>query len=174
MILYHFAGFQAFPSLPVLPRSYPFFCFDPFSEFCLKNLPFHFREKVTLLRFWSLKHFGSGKGSFIRNLPHPGNVTLSRFGHRLSVFPTPKPWDLISYPNAHEIPPLEFFPFWRRVVLSNNPILSLRKLSGSDQAFRKVYQQHRIQSIGPSKNPYAHGEMLLPPDGRCSFGVLPF
>lgn len=64
------------------------------------------------MRFLSLQRFGLKKGFFyFRHLPHPENVPPSRFGYRLDGLPLPKPWDLFSYPNAHEISPLEPFPF---------------------------------------------------------------
>lgn len=64
------------------------------------------------MRFLSLQRIGLKKGVFcFRDLPHPENVTPSRFGYRLDALPNPRPWDLFSYPSAHEISPLELFPF---------------------------------------------------------------
>jgi len=83
---------------------------EPFPEFRLKTLPLRFRAEVSLLRFSSLQRFGLMKVSVHPGLASPLIVTLSRFGYRRGVFPRLKPWDLISYPNALEIFPLEFFP----------------------------------------------------------------
>lgn len=83
---------------------------DFFTEFRLKTLPLRFRKEVSLLRFPSLQRFGSRQVSDYPWLASPRTVALSRFGYRLSAFPHLKPWDLVSYPNALEIFPLEFFP----------------------------------------------------------------
>jgi hypothetical protein len=79
-------------STPVRGCARPSPQFEPFSELRLKTLPFRLRETVTLVRFRASIAFWSGCGVVLsRNLPHPGHVTPSRFGHRLGVFPKSRP-----------------------------------------------------------------------------------
>lgn len=65
------------------------------------------------MRFCSLQRFGLGKAHNLWDLPHLKGVTIVWFDYHFNAFPTPKPWGFISYLNAHEIRPLEFFPLFK-------------------------------------------------------------
>jgi hypothetical protein len=145
----HFVVFPTFSSLSVWPESYPFFCFDPFSEPFLKTLPSYFRNRVSLLRFSSLQRFGRRMVSVYPGVASPRKVALLRSGYRLNAFPLLQPWDLFSYPNALEIFPLEFFPLWRCAAFLNNLILSLCWLNIRDRVFKARFNKKpHIQSFG--------------------------
>lgn len=111
-----------------------------------------------------------------------GNLPLSRgvpplwFGYHFDGLPCQKPWGLFSYPNAHEIPPLEPFPRCRadHSYESSHPLIALARKQGLEQwrsslikglAFR-VFTRQRVRSQSCW--------MLLQHICRCSYGVYPY
>jgi hypothetical protein len=111
-----------------------------------------------------------------RDLPHPEQVPLSRFGYRLSDFPKSKPWGLFSYPNVHEITLLEVFPSGKgyEPYGTYHPLVALADRQGTNRLRTDLPKSIAFRVLALGRSPCSSSKILLPPDSRSSFGVCPF
>jgi hypothetical protein len=87
----------------------------------------------------------------------------------------PKPWDLFSYPNAHEITPLEIFPPKKgyEPYGTYHPLIALAKRQGTGQLRTDLPKSTAFRVLALRRSPCSSGGILLPLDSRSSCGVSP-
>jgi len=127
------------------------------------------------MRFASLQRFGFWKDPWLGNLPHSLRVPPLWFGYHFDGLPNQKPWGHFSYPNAHEITPLEFFPLCRagNSYELPHPLIALARKQGLEQWRSSMIKGPEFRVFTRHKVRPQSCRMLLPHICRYSYGVDP-
>jgi hypothetical protein len=109
-------------------------------------------------------------------LPRSRWVPPLWFGYHSDDLPNQKLWGLFSYPDAHEIPPVEFFPRSREGYFCKwpHPLIALARKQGLEQWSSSLLKgpASRVLTLQWVRSQLCR--MLLLQICRYSYGVYPY